>query len=88
MSEERITRSDANGLCTLTLNRPDKLNALDTAAFEALDAHCAALEQAADSIGCVVLRGSGRAFCAGADLGAIGALPRMGRRSIRASSPA
>ncbi len=72
MSEPRILRADANGLCTLTLNRPDKLNALDTAAFEALDAHCAALEAAAGSIGCVILRGSGRAFCAGADLSAMG----------------
>ena len=72
MSEPRIVREDANGLCTLTLNRPDKLNALDTAAFEALDAHCAALEAAADSIGCVVLRGGGRGFCAGANLGAMG----------------
>lgn len=75
MSEARITREDAGGLCTLTLNRPDKLNALDTAAFEDLDAHCAALEAAADSIGCVVLRGNGKAFCAGADLGKIGAAP-------------
>lgn len=75
MSEARITRRDAGGLCTLTLNRPDKLNALDTAAFEELDAHCAALEQAGDRIGCVVLRGNGKAFCAGADLGKIGAAP-------------
>lgn len=75
MNEIRIIREDENGLCTLTLNRPDKLNALDTAAFEELDAHCAALEQAADGIGCVVLRGNGRAFCAGADLGKIGTVP-------------
>jgi enoyl-CoA hydratase/carnithine racemase len=75
MNEQRITRADTGGLCTLTLNRPDKLNALDTAAFEELDAHCAALEQADNSIGCVVLRGNGRAFCAGADLGAIGKAP-------------
>lgn len=75
MSEVRITREDADGLCTLTLNRPDKVNALDTAAFEELDAHCAALEQATETIGCVVLRGSGRGFCAGADLGKIGATP-------------
>ena len=70
---DRILRTDsAKGLCTLTLNRPDKLNALDTATFEALDAICADLEQATDRIGCVVLRGSGRAFCAGADIGGIG----------------
>lgn len=71
----RIGREDADGLCTLTLDRPDKLNALDTPAFEELDAHLAALEQATDSIGCVVLRGAGRGFCAGADLAAIGSVP-------------
>jgi enoyl-CoA hydratase/carnithine racemase len=68
----RVLREDAGGLCTLTLNRPDKLNALDTAAFAELDAHLAALEQQADRIGCVVLRGAGRGFCAGADLSAMG----------------
>jgi enoyl-CoA hydratase/carnithine racemase len=72
---ERVTRQDADGLCTLTLNRPDKLNALDTETFEALDAHLAALEEASDWIGCVVLRGAGRAFCAGADLNAMGKAP-------------
>lgn len=76
MSDQpRILRADEGGLCTLTLNRPDKLNALDTQAFEELDAHCAALESQTDEIGCVVLRGSGRGFCAGADIGKIGAAP-------------
>ncbi|MDE2404468.1 MAG: enoyl-CoA hydratase/isomerase family protein [Sphingomonadales bacterium] len=69
----RLLRHDADGLCTLTLNRADKLNALDTAAFAELDAQLAALEAAGDRIGCVVLRGAGRAFCAGADLNAFGA---------------
>jgi enoyl-CoA hydratase len=68
---ERITRRDAEGLCTLALNRPDKLNALDTPAFEELDAHLAALEKD-ERIGCVVLKGEGRGFCAGADLKAMG----------------
>ena len=44
----RIVREDKNGLCTLTLNRPDKLNALDTETFEELDAHCAVLESLPD----------------------------------------
>jgi enoyl-CoA hydratase/carnithine racemase len=71
---DRILRHDsADGLCTVTLNRPDKLNALDTATFEALDALCEEIENAADSIGCIVLKGSGRAFCAGADIEGIGA---------------
>lgn len=73
---ERIVRTDRDdGLCTLTLNRPDKLNALDTLAFEELDAHLAALEQQSDRVGCVVMRGAGRAFCAGADLHAMGKTP-------------
>jgi enoyl-CoA hydratase len=69
--DERVTRHDAGGACTLTLNRPDKLNALDTVAFEELDAHLEALEKD-DTIGCVVLRGAGKGFCAGADLKQIG----------------
>lgn len=68
----RLLRHDANGLCTLTLNRPEKLNALDTQTFAELDAQLAALETQAETIGCVLLRGAGRAFCAGADLGAFG----------------
>jgi enoyl-CoA hydratase/carnithine racemase len=67
-----ILRDDRDGLCTLTLNRPGKLNALDTATFEELDAHCAALEGEVGAVGCVVLRGAGRMFCAGADIGGIG----------------
>lgn len=73
MEEKRIIRSDRDGLCTLTLDRPAKLNALDTQTFEELDAHLAEIEAASGTIGCVVLRANGRAFCAGADLGGIGA---------------
>ncbi|MDE8650450.1 enoyl-CoA hydratase/isomerase family protein [Novosphingobium album (ex Liu et al. 2023)] len=68
----RVTRSDSEGLCTLMLNRPDKRNALDRRAFEELDAHCAALEGETATIGCVVLRGKGPVFCAGADIAELG----------------
>ena len=68
---QRITRHDAGGICTLMLNRPEKLNALDTLAFEELDAHIGALEQDQGTVGCVVLRGAGKGFCAGADLNAL-----------------
>ncbi len=67
-----VLRQDEDGLCTLTLNRSDKLNALDTPTFEALESHLATLEGQLDQIGCVVLRGAGRGFCAGADLAALG----------------
>ena len=68
--DDVLLRTDADGVCTLTLNRPARLNALDTAVFQRLDAECAALESQVQTIGCVVLRGSGRAFCSGADLAA------------------
>jgi enoyl-CoA hydratase/carnithine racemase len=68
---EVVTRHDAGGVCTLTLNRPDKLNALNTAAFQALEAHLGALERDEGNVGCVVLRGAGKSFCAGADLNAL-----------------
>jgi enoyl-CoA hydratase len=71
---ERVTRDDTAGLCTLTLNRPEKLNALDTLAFEELDAHLIALEKD-ERICCVVLRGAGRGFCSGADLKAMATAP-------------
>ncbi len=65
-----MVRHDAGGLASLTLNRPEKLNALTPAMFVELRGHLDAL--AGDtSIGCVVLRGAGRSFCAGHDLEAI-----------------
>lgn len=57
----------ADGVLTLTLNRPDRLNALSD---ELSDALAEQLERAAtyDDVRVVVLRGTGRAFCAGADI--------------------
>jgi enoyl-CoA hydratase/carnithine racemase len=70
MTEDLVLRDDREGLATLTLNRPDKLNALTPGTFVALRAHLDAI--ATDtSIGCVVLRGAGRSFCAGHDLSSI-----------------
>ena len=69
---DRVVRRDADGLCTLTLNRPSKLNALDVHSFLALNAHLDDLERQTDEVGCVVLRGEGRAFCTGMDLAAVG----------------
>lgn len=57
----------SNGVATLTMNRPDALNALDVALKEAL--RDSLLEAADDpAVRCVVLTGAGRAFCVGQDL--------------------
>ncbi|MEZ5343802.1 MAG: enoyl-CoA hydratase/isomerase family protein, partial [Acidimicrobiales bacterium] len=53
-----------------TLNRPEKLNALNPAVFIELRNHVDAIA-GDDSVRCVILTGSGRAFCAGHDLDAI-----------------
>jgi enoyl-CoA hydratase/carnithine racemase len=65
-----IEREDFDGWVQLTLNRPEKLNSLNVDMFEQLRAHIAALSEAS-GIGCVVLRGAGKCFSAGHDLGGI-----------------
>lgn len=62
-----VTREDHEGWTLLTLNRPDKLNALTVAMFRELRDHIADLAED-DSVSCVVLRGAGRCFSAGHDL--------------------
>ena len=69
MSEPPVLCSRHDGVLTLALNRPAKLNAIDNdLAASLLDALCAARDDAAVRV--VRLRGQGRAFCAGRDLGA------------------
>ncbi|MGD0191145.1 MAG: enoyl-CoA hydratase/isomerase family protein [Rhizomicrobium sp.] len=67
-----VLREEAEGACTLTLNRPQKLNALNFDVFKALAAHLDHVEANVSTIGCVILRGAGRSFCAGHDLDDIG----------------
>ncbi|MBB5913000.1 enoyl-CoA hydratase/carnithine racemase [Nocardia transvalensis] len=67
MTSPLVLREDSYGVSTLTLNRPDKLNALHVGVFAELRAH---LEELAtdSSVHCLVLTGAGRSFCAGHDL--------------------
>lgn len=63
----------------LTLNRPDKLNAMNTALIEGLvDALMAA--QSDDTVGAVVIAGAGRAFSAGADTSEFRGVDPAGRQ--------
>jgi enoyl-CoA hydratase/carnithine racemase len=63
-----VLRTDDRGLCTLTLNRPDKLNALNVPLFVELRSHVDDLGKRFETIGCVVVKGGGRCFSAGHDL--------------------
>lgn len=60
------------GVAVLTLNRPDKLNALTADSFTELRAHLDTLA-AREDIAVLVLQGAGRSFCAGHDLSALAA---------------
>jgi enoyl-CoA hydratase len=68
---ELVTRQDADGIATLTLNRPETLNALSPALFEELRAHLDAIAEQTESVGCVILCGAGKSFSSGNDLSAI-----------------
>jgi enoyl-CoA hydratase/carnithine racemase len=70
-SFETLLYAKRDGVATVTLNRPDRMNAFTPemmrdliAVFDVTDAD--------DEVRCVIVTGSGRAFCAGADLGSGG----------------
>jgi 2-(1,2-epoxy-1,2-dihydrophenyl)acetyl-CoA isomerase len=67
----------------VTLNRPEKLNALDRTTLHALIATLAEAE-ADETCRALLLTGTGRGFCAGAELGAAG-VPTDGPRDLGAS---
>jgi 2-(1,2-epoxy-1,2-dihydrophenyl)acetyl-CoA isomerase len=69
----------SDGVAVLTLNRPERLNALSR---PMLDAAIAALERCPDDaeVGCIVVTGAGRGFCAGGDVTADGR--RLGERRL------
>ncbi len=65
---DTVLREDSEGVATLTLNRPRRLNAITPELAE--DLRSALLEVDADpAVRVIRLRGSGRSFCAGYDIG-------------------
>jgi 2-(1,2-epoxy-1,2-dihydrophenyl)acetyl-CoA isomerase len=70
-TEPVILESRSEGIATLILNRPDRLNALNNDLSTALNDALGRIEKD-DTVQVVVITGAGRGFCAGGDLGAIG----------------
>ena len=66
-ADEPVGLTVADGVATITLTRPDAMNALDTAAKIALRDAVARVAHD-DDVRCVLLTGAGRAFCVGQDL--------------------
>ncbi|MEU5844553.1 crotonase/enoyl-CoA hydratase family protein [Rhodococcus sp. NPDC047139] len=84
MSEQRVrVEVDGAGVATVTLNRPEKHNALDPAMFDAI---VDAVEQlAADRrVRAVVLHGAGKSFCSGLDITSLGSGKIGGPRDLLA----
>ena len=63
-----VLREDRGGVATLTLNRPDKVNALSNDMFEALEHHLKLIARQNREIGLVVLRGAAGNFSSGYDM--------------------
>jgi enoyl-CoA hydratase/carnithine racemase len=72
MNFETIRYDLVDGVVTITLNRPDRLNAFNEVMMNEIIAACDAID-ADDAVRAVIVTGEGRGFCAGADLAAGGA---------------
>ena len=86
MAYQQIKYEVQDNILTITLNRPDKMNAFTNimmdeliAAFDAADAD--------DNVRAIIVTGAGRAFCAGADLSEGGATFDRAARADRKTAP-
>ena len=68
MSDEAVIYTVAEGVATLTLNRPERMNAWNADIDQGMSAALAAARDD-DAVRSIIVTGAGRAFCAGADLG-------------------
>ena len=73
MSNDEILLDVADGVATVTLNRPAQLNAITASMHEALRRTMTALGARSD-VRVIVVTGAGRGFCAGADMGRLTSL--------------
>ncbi len=67
---DRVLVEIAGGIATLTMNRPEKLNAFDRAMCDEL-VEALRMVAASDVVRVIAITGAGRGFCAGADLGVL-----------------
>jgi 2-(1,2-epoxy-1,2-dihydrophenyl)acetyl-CoA isomerase len=81
MAYETILSQTTDGVLTLTLNRPDVLNAVTDAMLTELQDAFRGAERDA-SVRCIVLTGAGRGFCAGQDLNMRGEAADAPRPSV------
>lgn len=83
MSETLLREMSDDGVLTLTMNRPDKLNSWDAAMEAELRSAFAEVEENVGDYRAIVLRGAGRAFCAGVDLEVVSGEQTLPGRDLR-----
>ena len=76
MSEPVLFELDGRGVATISLNRPDRLNAINMAMRDLLWGYLESCRDLPD-VKVVVFRGEGRAFSAGADISEFGTAPSI-----------
>lgn len=81
---EHLTLAVEDGIATITLNRPDRLNALSMALLEEMQQAVAQVSEPKSGVRCVLLTGNGRGFSSGADLSdrdiSSGSMPDLSHR--------
>ncbi|WP_448578923.1 enoyl-CoA hydratase-related protein, partial [Thermaurantiacus sp.] len=68
MSDTHIDWAEEEGVATLTINRPDRLNSLHTGVIEEMIRAVDRIRDGLSSARCLLLTGAGRGFSSGADL--------------------
>ncbi len=84
MAYEHILWSEEDGVATLTINRPDRLNALNAGVIQEMIDAVDQIRDGASSARCLVLTGAGRGFSSGADLSGGGAGGAIGKGPVDA----
>ena len=73
MAYEHILWDEADGIATLTINRPDRLNSLHVGVIAEMITAVDTIRDGVSNARCLVITGAGRGFSSGADLGGGGA---------------
>ena len=68
MAYEHILWDETDGVATLTINRPDRLNSLHVGVIAEMIAAVDTIRDGLSSARCLVITGAGRGFSSGADL--------------------
>ena len=80
MEYQEILYDTSDGVATITINRPDTLNAL-TSLTQAEIRHALFISDTTEEVVGTVITGSGRGFCSGVDMKSLGKISDDGKRT-------